>query len=43
MGGRTIKTARLTEGQIIRILKEQEAGMATIDVRQKHGMSSVTF
>jgi putative transposase len=29
--------------QIIAILKEQEAGMATADVRRGHGVSSATF
>tara|TARA_B110000263_G_C15193304_1_gene457083 strand:- start:665 stop:919 length:255 start_codon:yes stop_codon:yes gene_type:complete len=31
------------EEQIIGILKEQEAGMATADVCRKHGVSTATF
>ncbi len=31
------------EEQIIAILKEQEAGMATADVCRRHGISSATF
>ncbi len=34
-----MKTSRFNEGQIIGILKEQEAGGATADVCRKHGIS----
>ncbi len=40
---RTMKRSRFTEGQIIGILTEQDAGMATTDVCRKHGVSSATF
>ena len=32
-----------TEEQIIRILREHEAGTATADVCRRHGVSSATF
>ena len=35
--------SRFSEEQIIGILKEQEAGMATADLCRKHGVSSATF
>ena len=38
-----MKRSRFTEEQIIRMLKEQEAGMSTVDVCRKHGVSSATF
>lgn len=38
-----MKRSRFSEKQIIGILKEQEAGMATADVCRKHGVSSATF
>ena len=38
-----MKRSRLTEEQIIAMLKEQEAGMSTADVCRKHGVSSSTF
>lgn len=34
---------RFTEEQIIKILKEQEAGLGTGDICRKHGISSATF
>lgn len=34
---------RHTEEQIIRVLKEAEAGMRTPDVCRKHGISDATF
>ena len=38
-----MKRSRFSEEQIIAILKEQEAGMATADVCRGHGISSATF
>ena len=38
-----MKTSRFTDEQIIAILREQEAGAATVDVCRKHGISSATF
>lgn len=38
-----MKASRFNEGQIIGILREQEAGAATADVCRKHGISSATF
>lgn len=35
--------ARFKEEQIIAILREHEAGVATADVRRKHGISSATL
>lgn len=36
-----MKRSRFSEEQIIGILKEEEADMATADVCRKHGVSSV--
>lgn len=38
-----MKRSRFSEEQIIGILKEQEAGMATVEVCRRHGISPATF
>ena len=38
-----MKRSRFNEEQIIAILKEQEAGVATAEVCRRHGISSATF
>jgi putative transposase len=38
-----MKSSRFTEGQIIGILKEQEAGAKTVDICRRHGVSEATF
>jgi putative transposase len=35
--------SRFTEAQIIGMIKEQEAGLPTVDVCRKHGLSTATF
>jgi putative transposase len=38
-----MRNSRFTEAQIIGMLKEQEAGMATAEVCRRHGLSPATF
>ena len=38
-----MKRSRFSDEQIIAVLKEQEAGMATADVCRRHGISSATI
>jgi putative transposase len=38
-----MKRSRFNEGQIIAILREQEAGAKTVEVCRKHGISDATF
>jgi putative transposase len=38
-----MKRSRFTEEQIIAILKEHDAGIATADLCRKHGISQATF
>ena len=38
-----MKRSRITEEQIIGILREQEAGVPVADLCRKHGLSSPTF
>jgi putative transposase len=38
-----MKRSRFSEEQVIAILKEQESGVATVDVCRRHGISSATF
>ena len=38
-----VQRSRFSEEQIIAVLKEQEAGMATADVCRRYGVSSATF
>jgi putative transposase len=38
-----VKKSRFSETQIVAILKEHEAGIATKDLCRKHGVSPATF
>lgn len=38
-----MKRSRFSEEQIIGVLKEQEAGMSTVEVCRRHGISPATF
>jgi putative transposase len=38
-----MKKSRYTEPQIIQILKQGEAGVATADICREHGISSATY
>ena len=38
-----MKRSRFSEEQIIAMLREQEAGVATADICRKHGVSSAPF
>ena len=38
-----MRKSRFTEAQIIGMIKEQEAGMATAEVCRKHGLSPAAF
>ena len=38
-----MRKSRFTEAQIIGMIKEQEAGMPTAEVRRKHGLSQGTL
>ena len=38
-----MRKSRFTEAQIIGMIKEQEAGMPTVEVCRKHGLSQGTF
>ncbi len=38
-----MKRSRFTEGQIIGVLKEHQAGILTAELCRKHGISEATF
>lgn len=38
-----MRKSRFTDAQVIEMIREQEAGMATTEVCRKHGLSPATF
>ena len=38
-----MRKSRFTEAQIIGMIKEQEAGLPTVEVCRKHGLSTASF
>ena len=38
-----MRSSRFSDEQIIRMIKEQEAGISTADVCRKHGISTASF
>ncbi len=38
-----MRKSRFTDAEVIEMIREQEAGMATTEVCRKHGLSPVTF
>ena len=38
-----MRKSRFTDAQVIEMIKEQEAGLATTEVCRKHGLSPATF
>ena len=38
-----MRKSRFTEAQIIGMIKEQEAGMPTVEVCRRHGLNAATF
>ncbi|WP_245894789.1 transposase, partial [Paracoccus indicus] len=42
-GADDMRESRFTEAQIIGMIKELEAGMATAEVCRRHGLSAATF
>ncbi len=38
-----MRKSRFTEAHIIGMIKEQEAGLPTVEVCRKHGLSTATF
>ena len=38
-----MRKSRFTDAQVIEMIKEQEAGMATTEVCRRHGLSPATF